>query len=332
MSNTLNIPTRKILSVQSHVVHGYVGNKAAAFPLQFRGWDVDALNTVQYSNHPGYGSFTGFRSAVDDLRSIIDKGLTGGLGIRYDAVLTGYLPSVDALKDICELVDKVCREQNIPWVLDPVLGDRGRLYVDMACVEMYKTLLGKCTVSLTVPNQFEMETLTGVEISNKDRLKEAFARFHELYPGVQRVVVSSIDYSRGANASTGTSTVAFAEMAHPQAIQYYTFDKIHAHFNGSGDLFSALLIDMMYPEGSDTTQPLSMDAFALAVGRCLTLTHQILNRTYNLTVPGPATSDFAPTHALDTPHIRDLKLIQCRDLLSVPSDKILIAYDLCEMH
>ena len=55
------ISTRKVLSIQSHVVHGYVGNKAATFPLQYQGWDVDALNTVQFSNHPGYGHFTGFR-------------------------------------------------------------------------------------------------------------------------------------------------------------------------------------------------------------------------------------------------------------------------------
>lgn len=313
-------------------MHGYVGNKAAAFPLQYRGWDVDALNTVQFSNHPGYGSFTGFRSAVDDLHKIIEPGLTEGLGIHYDAILTGYLPSVDGLKDICELVDRVCQAQKIPWILDPVLGDNGRLYVDMACVEMYKSLLSRCNVFLTVPNQFEMETLTGIEISSKSTLQQAFARFHELYPGVQRVIVSSIDYSRGALASTGTYTVAFAEMANPGRIQYYTFDKIHAHFNGSGDLFSALLVDMMFPVDADTSAPLAMDDFALAIGRCLTLTHQILNRTYNLTVPGPASTESEPTHALGTPHIRDLKLIQCADLLAVPSASIQPAYDLCEMH
>ena len=50
---------KKVLSIQSHVVHGYVGNKAATFPLQCKGWDVDALNTVQFSNHPAYGHISG---------------------------------------------------------------------------------------------------------------------------------------------------------------------------------------------------------------------------------------------------------------------------------
>jgi pyridoxine kinase len=39
--------TRRVLSVQSHVVSGYVGNKSATFPLQLLGFEVDAINSVQ---------------------------------------------------------------------------------------------------------------------------------------------------------------------------------------------------------------------------------------------------------------------------------------------
>jgi hypothetical protein len=46
--------TRRVLSIQSHVVHGYVGNKSAVFPLQLHGFDVDFINSVQFSNHTGY--------------------------------------------------------------------------------------------------------------------------------------------------------------------------------------------------------------------------------------------------------------------------------------
>ena len=45
---------RRILSIQSHVVSGYVGNKSATFPLQLLGYEVDAINSVQFSNHTGY--------------------------------------------------------------------------------------------------------------------------------------------------------------------------------------------------------------------------------------------------------------------------------------
>ena len=144
--------TRQILSIQSHVVHGYVGNKAATFPLQYRGWNVDALNTVQFSNHPGYGKFTGFRELKAEMYQIIESGLINGLHLNYDVILTGYLPSVHSLKSICELINNICKQKNTPWILDPVLGDNGKLYVDMECVNIYKKLLSQCSIYLTVPN------------------------------------------------------------------------------------------------------------------------------------------------------------------------------------
>lgn len=49
----------RVLSIQSHVVHGYVGNKSATFPLQVLGFEVDAINSVHFSNHTGYGKFKG---------------------------------------------------------------------------------------------------------------------------------------------------------------------------------------------------------------------------------------------------------------------------------
>lgn len=52
-------PTKRVLSIQSHVVSGYVGNKCATLPLQLLGFDVDPLMTVQFSNHTGYPKFSG---------------------------------------------------------------------------------------------------------------------------------------------------------------------------------------------------------------------------------------------------------------------------------
>lgn len=43
----------RVLSAQSHVVHGYVGNKCATFALQTHGIEVDSINTVQFSNNTG---------------------------------------------------------------------------------------------------------------------------------------------------------------------------------------------------------------------------------------------------------------------------------------
>ena len=54
MSSPAQAVERRILSIQSHVVSGYVGNKSATFPLQLLGFEVDAINSVQFSNHTGY--------------------------------------------------------------------------------------------------------------------------------------------------------------------------------------------------------------------------------------------------------------------------------------
>ena len=113
MDYTSPIKCRKVLSIQSHVIHGYVGNKAATFPLQYRGWDVDVLNTVQFSNHPGYETFTGYKYDPKTLQDIVENGLVDSLHIDYDAVLTGYLPSVENLQNLAHIINKM-KETNKP--------------------------------------------------------------------------------------------------------------------------------------------------------------------------------------------------------------------------
>ena len=162
MTSTLHT-TKKVLSIQSHVIHGYVGNKAATFPLQYRGWDVDVLNTVQFSNHSGYAHFTGFKCSTEELVDIVEKGLIGSLRIKYDAVLSGYLPNVQALQKVAGIVGQLCEgSENVKWILDPVLGDNGRLYVDRECVAVYQDILQNFKIFLATPNQFEMELLVGI--------------------------------------------------------------------------------------------------------------------------------------------------------------------------
>ena len=78
----------RVLSVQSHVVSGYVGNRAATFPLQLLGLEVDVVNTVQFSNHTGYPAFRGSRVQGDDLLALID-GLRANDLLHYTHVLTG---------------------------------------------------------------------------------------------------------------------------------------------------------------------------------------------------------------------------------------------------
>ncbi|CDO93113.1 unnamed protein product [Kluyveromyces dobzhanskii CBS 2104] len=294
---------KKVLSIQSHVVHGYVGNKAATFPLQCKGWDVDALNTVQFSNHPAYGFLSGFGCRSDDLERIIQDGLLSGLKIHYDAVLTGYLPDTEGLQKIGEVVSKMCDEDpHLKWILDPVLGDNGKLYVPEDTVDIYKQILKNGSIYLATPNQFELEVLTGVDVLDLASLKEALKRFHGLYPKVRYLVVTSVNWPASTENDCFVSACTdFTEY------WYFTIPKIKAHFSGSGDLFSAIIMDLLL--SSDTVQ------LPLALNKALSLVDGVLRRTYDLT-PKPADAG----HTLYK--INDLKIIQCKDLFrSCPEPK-----------
>ena len=141
---------KRVVSIQSHVVSGYVGNKAAVFPLQLLGFDVDVINSVQFSNHTGYPS--GWEGEVLD-GTMLEK-LVGGMdrnGLlssddddsdsgRIGNILTGYIGSESFLRAVVNVVKKLkslspkCR-----YICDPVLGDVGRFYVPKELVDVYKS-------------------------------------------------------------------------------------------------------------------------------------------------------------------------------------------------
>lgn len=285
------LSSRKVLSIQSHVVHGYVGNKAATFPLQYRGWEVDALNTVQFSNHPGYASFTGFRYDAEHLSEILNQGLLSCLDIRYDAILTGYLPDLNSLVMVGESIGRLCSDNpHLKWVLDPVLGDDGKLYVSEENVMAYQNILRNSKVYLVTPNQFEMETLTGVKIADLKSLKQSFEKFNVLYPEVQRVVITSVELGDAYISACNDCG----------KMQYCRVPRLNAHFSGAGDLFNALLLDALIPNHGE---PPSLPC---ALKQAIVLVDNILQRTLQLSV---CRNDGMPVA------VKDLKLVQSRDIL-----------------
>lgn len=286
------ISTRKLLSIQSHVVHGYVGNKAATFPLQYQGWDVDALNTVQFSNHPGYGYFAGFRYDAGHLCEILDERLSDSTLVQYDAVLMGYLPGVESLRKVGASVGELCKSNpHLKWFLDPVLGDNGKLYVAAENVEIYKQILRNNEIYLATPNQFEMEILTGIKIEDLESLKLNIEQFQKLYPQVSKIVVTSLELKEGYVCAC----------CDKGKIQYALVPRINAHFSGAGDLFSALLLNALIPPVGQNPPTLSQALIAV-----IFLVDQILQRTLEYSI---TKDDVLPVT------INDLKLIQCRDLL-----------------
>ena len=106
MTHQVVVTTTKVLSIQSHVVHGIVGNRAAVFPLNRLGIECDAINSVQFSNHTGYPSFGGQIIDGSELLEIIDGLDSNGL-LHYSHLLTGYIGNLSLLETIASVVQRL---------------------------------------------------------------------------------------------------------------------------------------------------------------------------------------------------------------------------------
>jgi pyridoxine kinase len=164
----------KILSIQSSVAYGHVGNSAAVFPLQRLGHEVWPVNTVHFSNHTGYGAWRGPLLAADDVREVIagieDRGVLG----EADAVLSGYQgdPAVGAV--ILDAVAKVKQlNPGAAYCCDPVMGDVGRgMFVRPGIPEfMRDTVVPQADI--VTPNHFELDFLAGRTTTTLDELLDA---------------------------------------------------------------------------------------------------------------------------------------------------------------
>src|SRR6185295_8197971 len=129
-----------LLSIQSHVAYGHVGNAAATFPLQRIGVEVWPIHTEQFSNHTGYGAWTG-RVFEAGLITELVEGITarGVLG-QCDGVLSGYMGSADTGAAILDAVAQVkAVNPHAKYCCDPVIGDVGRgIYVRPGIAEFMR--------------------------------------------------------------------------------------------------------------------------------------------------------------------------------------------------
>jgi len=151
-----------ILSIQSWVAYGHVGNASAMFPLQRLGAEVWAVNTVQFSNHTGYGSWTGQVFSGQAVRDVVDGIAARGVLPGCDAVLSGYLGDAGVGEAVLDAAARV-RAVNpaMLYCCDPVIGDTGRgVFVRPGIPELIRDHAVPAADILT-PNGFELEHLTG---------------------------------------------------------------------------------------------------------------------------------------------------------------------------
>jgi len=180
-----------LLSVQSHVAFGHVGNSAAVFPLQRMGVEVWPVHTVQFSNHPGYGDWQGRVFDADLIRGIVAGIEKRGVLGECDGVLSGYIGGADIGEAILDAVATVRRANpSAHYCCDPVIGDVGRgIYVARGIPEFMKERAVPAA-DIVTPNQFELDYLAGRESKSLAQARDAVKAVHDLGPSV--ILVTSL--------------------------------------------------------------------------------------------------------------------------------------------
>ena len=232
-----------VLSIQSHVAYGHVGNSSAVFPLQRLGVEVWPVHTVQFSNHTGYGEWTGRvfdGQAVEEVvQGISDRGVLG----RCDAVLSGYLGSADIGHAVVATVAKV-RSANpgAVYCCDPVIGDVGRGVFVRPGIEELMREVAVPAADIVTPNHFELDLLSGITTRSLASVKDAVAAVHALGPGV--VLTTSL-------MADDTPEDAVDLLASEGGRHYRVrTPRLEVSVNGAGDAIAALFLAHWLDTGS----------------------------------------------------------------------------------
>jgi pyridoxine kinase len=180
-----------ILSIQSWVAYGHVGNASAVFPMQRLGHEVWAIHTVQFSNHTGYGAWKGRVFDAGMIEELVDGIAERGVLGRCDGVLSGYMGSADIGTGILGAVEKVrAANPKALYCCDPVIGDVGRgIFVRPGIPEFMRDQ-ALPAADIVTPNQFELELLSGRSITTLADAIAAVDAIHAKGPSV--VLVTSL--------------------------------------------------------------------------------------------------------------------------------------------
>lgn len=243
---------KTVLSIQSHVAYGHVGNAAAVFPLQRMGIEVMPVHTVQFSNHTGYGSWTGQVFDAGHIRDVL-KGMSDrGALQKVDALLTGYLGS-PAMADVILEVREALPPHAL-WTCDPVMGDVGRGFFVHADIPAFFRERATARAHIMTPNQFELEYLSGHAVKTLDDAKAACCVLHER--GVAIVLLTSLIH---ADTKAGTIEMIASEKngaVHHAVTPLLPLDPAP---NGAGDATAALFTGHML-KGSRVDEALQRTA------------------------------------------------------------------------
>ncbi len=252
-----------ILSIQSHVAFGHVGNASAVFPLQRMGVEVWPIHTVQFSNHTGYGAWRGqvFEAQViDDLvAGIAERGQLA----QCDGVLSGYMGSADIGAAILRAVAQVrAANPRADYCCDPVIGDVGRGVFVRPGIPEFMRQRAVPAADIITPNQFELELLSGGPASSRAAAAAACDVLHALGPKV--ILVTSLHTEETPDHALDLLASG------PDGRFLVRTPRLDVAVNGAGDAIAALFYFHWKRSGST----------ALALGAAASSIYGLLSRTH----------------------------------------------------
>jgi pyridoxine kinase len=234
-----------------------VGNKSAVFPLNRLGFEVDAINSVQFSNHTGYPVFKGQIMSGEQLWELIE-GLESNDLIQYTHLLTGmsvlcfnspfsllssegcaislkcagYIGSLSLLQKITAVAEKLrASNAGLVFVCDPVMGDNGRLYVGPELPVAYHRHILPIS-SIITPNQFEAELLSGLTITSEADALLACKTLHS--HGPHTVIITSMDLPGWEQDITILGSTTLPQQPASAKQLRVRVPKVKAYFTGTG--------------------------------------------------------------------------------------------------
>ena len=262
----------KILSIQSAVAYGHVGNSAAVFPLQRIGVEVLPVYTVNFSNHTGYGAWRGPLISPDDVRDVILGIEERGAFADIDVVLSGYQGGEGIADVILDTVTRVkAANPSAIYACDPVMGNaRSGCFVAPAIPVLLRERVVPAADIIT-PNQFELGFLTGTEPEDLDSTLAAADAARQMGP--RTVLVTSVE-----RPDSPQDTIEMLAVTDDGAWIVQT-PRIPMKANGSGDVTAALFTAHLNRSGdaADALARTTSSVFAL-----LAMTHESGQRELQL--------------------------------------------------
>ncbi|WP_374636605.1 pyridoxal kinase [Paracoccus sp. (in: a-proteobacteria)] len=224
-----------VISIQSQVVMGHVGNSAALFPLQAAGLEIAAIPTVVFSNTPHYPTLRGSALPATFFADLLQGAWERGLPQRADYLLTGYIGSVEVARLMADFVARAkAANPRLRYFCDPVMGDDAPgLYVPAAIAEVFKDSLLPLA-DFASPNPFEISWLTGQPIRALEDLPRA-AKALRMAPGAHLIATGCV------LADTMPGMLESVVLG-PDGLSRHPTPRLPVSMVGTGDLFTALVL------------------------------------------------------------------------------------------